>query len=99
LGGDEFVVVASGLRSVQEAHDLGIGLVSAFDVPFELKQQTVTVGLTIGYAIAPDDAQDTTALLRLADAAMYEGKQAGKHCLRRAAPNTAAKPRESVNTI
>ncbi|MGL4577206.1 MAG: diguanylate cyclase domain-containing protein [Burkholderiaceae bacterium] len=84
LGGDEFVVVASALRTEQQAHELGTALLNAFDVPFALKQHSVQVGLTIGYAIAPSDSADTTALLQLADAAMYEGKQAGKHCLRRA---------------
>jgi diguanylate cyclase (GGDEF)-like protein len=84
LGGDEFVVVASTLRNEQQAHELGTALLTAFDAPFALKQYSIQVGLTIGYAIAPSDSADTTALLQLADAAMYEGKQAGKHCLRRA---------------
>ena len=41
------------------------------------------VGLTIGYAIAPDDSSDAVGLLKLADAAMYSCKQGGKFCLRR----------------
>ena len=40
------------------------------------------MGLTIGYALAPEDGTDAMGLLRLADAAMYSGKQAGKFCLR-----------------
>ncbi|WP_366626731.1 hypothetical protein [Acidovorax sp. 28-64-14] len=39
--------------------------------------------MTIGYALAPHDGSDAMGLLRLADAAMYSGKQAGKFCLRR----------------
>jgi GGDEF domain-containing protein len=36
------------------------------------------LGLTIGYALAPTDSSDAVGLLKLADAAMYTGKQGGK---------------------
>ena len=35
------------------------------------------------YALAPLDGHDAASLLKRADAAMYAGKQAGKHTLRR----------------
>lgn len=83
LGGDEFVVVAQ-LHSAQQAHDLGQKLLEAFRQPFNVGAHVqVTVGLTIGYAVAPQDGTDGMELLRLADAAMYAGKQSGKFCLRR----------------
>ncbi len=41
------------------------------------------MGLTVGYALAPLDGHDADSLLKRADAAMYAGKQAGKHALRR----------------
>lgn len=83
LGGDEFVVMAAQLHSVQQAQDLGLKLLEAFRSPFSLKNAQVEVGLTIGYAIAPHDSSDAIGLLKLADAAMYSGKQRGKFCLRR----------------
>ena len=83
LGGDEFVVLANGLRSAAQASDLGNQLLALFDAPITLKQQQVRIGLTIGYAMAPLDGKEATAILKLADAAMYEGKQSGKRCLRR----------------
>jgi predicted signal transduction protein with EAL and GGDEF domain len=46
----------------------------------------VHVGLTIGYAIAPFDGTESAELLKRADAAMYNGKQSGKFCLRRHTP-------------
>jgi len=83
LGGDEFVVMAGHLGSSQQAQELGLKLLEAFRTPFSLGDLQVEVGLTIGYAIAPDDSNDALGLLKLADAAMYSGKQGGKFCLRR----------------
>lgn len=83
LGGDEFVVMTHHLSEPEQAHDLGMKLLNAFDAPFALGELQIRVGLTIGYAIAPHDSSDAVGLLKLADAAMYSGKQAGKFCLRR----------------
>ena len=83
LGGDEFVVMTGQLASAQQAQELGHKLLDAFRTPFSLGNLQVQVGLTIGYAIAPDDSNDALSLLKLADAAMYSGKQGGKFCLRR----------------
>ncbi|WP_422845887.1 diguanylate cyclase domain-containing protein [Acidovorax sp. M2(2025)] len=83
LGGDEFVVMTGQLGSPQQAHDLGNKLLEAFRTPFSLGDLKIEVGLTIGYAISPHDSNDAVGLLKLADAAMYSGKQGGKFCLRR----------------
>ncbi|NUN61341.1 MAG: GGDEF domain-containing protein [Burkholderiaceae bacterium] len=78
LGGDEFVVVTDQLTSPQQAHEMGQKLLEAFHAPFALQTHTIQVGLTIGYALAPTDSNDAVGLLKLADAAMYTGKQGGK---------------------
>jgi diguanylate cyclase (GGDEF)-like protein len=83
LGGDEFVVMTSGLGAPQQAQDLGQKLLEAFRPPFVLGDIEVSVGITIGYAIAPHDGSDPGTLLKRADAAMYSGKQSGKFCVRR----------------
>jgi diguanylate cyclase len=83
LGGDEFVVMANGLHSEKQARELGHKLLDAFRMPFSLTQHTCTVGITIGYALAPADSNDALGLLKNADAAMYIGKQNGKNCVRR----------------
>ncbi len=89
LGGDEFVVVASGLGGDVDAEALGRKLLGSCDEPFIAGGQSCRVQLTIGYALAPLDGQTAACLLRCADAAMYAGKQAGRHCLRRGEPNPA----------
>jgi hypothetical protein len=64
----------------------------AFDEPFDLDGKACHVGLTVGYALAPDDGREAPVLLRAADAAMYAGKQAGKGRARRAGQPIAAEP-------
>lgn len=83
LGGDEFVVMSSGLHSVQQARELGEKILKAFNDPFALSEKVCRIGITIGYALAPLDGTDAISLLKRADAAMYAGKNEGKHCVRR----------------
>ncbi len=82
-GGDEFIVLAPHLTRPEQAREIGEGLLQAFKEPFMLRQLRVNVGLTIGYVLAPFDGSDVRELINKADAAMYKGKQAGKHCLLR----------------
>jgi diguanylate cyclase len=83
VGGDEFVVIGAGMRRDADAQGLGQKLLDAFRQPFDVAGQRCSVGLTVGYALAPHDGSDAATLLKRADAAMYAGKQAGRHCLRR----------------
>jgi diguanylate cyclase (GGDEF)-like protein len=77
LGGDEFVVVAFGLADNADAHALGHKLMAAFRDPFDAGGIECRVGVSIGYAVAPEHGQAGVTLMRCADVAMVEGKQAG----------------------
>jgi diguanylate cyclase (GGDEF)-like protein len=79
FGGDEFVVMAERLPDERQAHELGVKLLEAFRTPFSIASATCSVSATVGYAIAPLDGADATALLKAADASMYAGKQEGKN--------------------
>ena len=83
LGGDEFVIMAPGIPSETGAMALGRKLLAAFDQPFFVGSSACQVGLTIGFALAPHDGNQADDLLKRADAAMYAGKQAGRHTVRR----------------
>jgi diguanylate cyclase len=96
LGGDEFVLVASGLRTEADAEALAGKLLKAIRVPFDVGDGRVAhVGLTLGYVLVPEDGRELDALLKRADAAMYEGKQAGKNCARRWRANPGALAEQS----
>jgi diguanylate cyclase (GGDEF)-like protein len=78
LGGDEFVVLARGLGHDEAARALGEKLVAAFRAPLDALGYRCTIGLTVGYALAPQDGTTSESLLKRADQAMYAGKQAGR---------------------
>lgn len=89
LGGDEFVVLAQSIADEAVAWHLGEKLVEAFEQPFELQEgHACRVGLTVGFALAPQDGVQAADLLKRADAAMYTGKQAGKGTVRRGGAST-----------
>ena len=91
LGGDEFVVVVHKISDDASAQAIGGQLLSAMDRPFAVAGTLARVGATVGYALAPGDAHDLSNLLRYADAAMYQGKNAGRNRVLRggAAPQPA----------
>lgn len=84
IGGDEFVVMVGGLGDAASAHRYGDCLLQATRAPIAVQGESCTVGVTIGYALAPVDGGEIDLLLARADQAMYAGKQAGKLQVRRA---------------
>ncbi|MCB1997835.1 MAG: GGDEF domain-containing protein [Burkholderiaceae bacterium] len=90
MGGDEFLVVADGLRNEEQAQALAEHLLQAFAAPFDAAGHRCQVGLTAGYVLAAAGSGDAQALLRAADGAMFEGKRAGKGRVLRATLATNA---------
>ncbi len=78
VGGDEFVVVIQDLPANAEMAHLGDvldRLHTAADHPFALVPgQEIRIEMSLGLALFPSDAQTPDALLRQADAAMYQSK-------------------------
>ena len=73
-GGDEFTIVAEGADQIG-AQALLAELKVAFSVPFKLEDKLLPVGLSIGFAIYPEDGHTGDELLAAADAAMYAAKR------------------------
>ncbi len=73
-GGDEFTVV-SEIATAQGAQILAAGLESALLLPLKVEGKIVRTGLSVGYAIFPDDATDPVELCAAADRAMYASKR------------------------
>ena len=78
VGGDEFVVVLEGLEPERLSSQLQAALDRlhlAVENPFDLGEgRSASIGMTLGLALYPRDAEEPDSLLRLADAAMYQIK-------------------------
>jgi diguanylate cyclase (GGDEF)-like protein len=73
-GGDEFTVV-SEVTSADGAQTLASALQSALIAPLKVDHALVRTGVSVGYALYPDDATDPDELCAAADRAMYAAKR------------------------
>ena len=78
LGGDEFAILLTDLADVDEAVSVATKLLTSLQASYQLQDQDVYSSGSLGLAFYPDDAQDSDTLLRYADMAMYQAKQAGR---------------------
>ena len=78
LGGDEFALILMMPEGRQDAAVVATKIQTALLEPFCLDGRDVIVTASIGIALHPDDATDTETLLKCADTAMYQAKQAGR---------------------
>ena len=76
LGGDEFAVLVEDLLNDGDAARVADRLVDALSLPFSIRGKDVTIGASIGIAIA-GSGDSVAELLRNADVAMYKAKSAG----------------------
>ena len=80
FGGDEFAILLRGIRSPQEATATAQRVSEVLRDPFVLQGRRTVVSVSIGVALpATHEDASVTALLRDADAAMYQAKRSGKN--------------------
>jgi diguanylate cyclase (GGDEF)-like protein len=79
LGGDEFVVLLENVDTREDLRLVAQKILSAVREPCEIKGRKVSVSVSIGAAMAPDEAESVDDILRIADEEMYKAKRAGKN--------------------
>jgi diguanylate cyclase (GGDEF)-like protein len=81
-GGDEFVVLQSGIAGSAQAKDFAQRIVAALTTPVQFKEHEIRATVSIGVALAPQDGDAPERLLKSADLAMYKAKAEGRDCIR-----------------
>ena len=76
LGGDEFAVIQPGAGPA-EARRLACGIVAALAEPFRIGGISVRTGGSLGFVLAPTQAETPERALQHADIAMYAAKGEG----------------------
>lgn len=79
LGGDEFIIVLSQIKTKQDASIIAQKVIRAFEQPFEIYDQAVFITISIGISLYPSDTLDAENLIKKADIAMYRSKKSGKN--------------------
>ncbi len=81
-GGDEFVVILPDLDRPEHARLVGDKILAELARPIEIGGQDIHVTPSIGISHYPNDATDVQQLLKQADNAMYQAKDAGRNTIR-----------------
>lgn len=82
LGGDEFVLLLTNLVDTEEYKCVLERVMESIRTPILIDESNqVSVGVSIGVTLFPEDNVDADTLLRHADQAMYHAKNAGRNCV------------------
>lgn len=78
LGGDEFAVIMNNPTDTKSALQYAQAVADLIRDPIDIEGAVVNISSSIGVSMFPEHAQNFDALVKGADAAMYQAKQAGK---------------------
>ena len=81
LGGDEFLILVDSIREARGAQAIARKIIRTVGLPIPLPGgQEATVGASVGIVLRPrNDPRNRGELLKHADLAMYQAKQAGRN--------------------
>ncbi|WEF31404.1 EAL domain-containing protein [Pseudoduganella chitinolytica] len=82
LGGDEFGLILTMTRDQHDAVLVANEVRDALRAPFQLGEHQATLTASIGIAVYPDDAGDPETLVKYANTAMTQAKEAGSDAYR-----------------
>lgn len=77
-GGDEFVVLLKGVTVVEDVIAMEEKIRRVVEEPVQLEHGAASVGVSIGWAMFPEDGEDVDALLKIADKRMFDTKKTRK---------------------
>ena len=82
IGGDEFVVILEQVNEQGDIEPIAKKILDGIREPITFNGSDCSVGGSIGIAVSPDHAANVDDLIKAADDAMYEVKQAGRNSFR-----------------
>ncbi|PPD35774.1 MAG: diguanylate cyclase [Methylomonas sp.] len=86
IGGDEFVLVLLDIKEGSECQTVLNRILARVAENTVLAGHSVSVSVSLGFTLYPDDLSDAETLIRHADQAMYVAKQRGKNRYQRFDP-------------
>lgn len=78
-GGEEFTLIIGRLSSRENAKKVCSALLNLFKDPLTLPDRELSLTVSIGVAMYPDDGTDSKTLRKRSDQALYEAKRTGRN--------------------
>ncbi|MCW8906849.1 MAG: EAL domain-containing protein [Sedimenticola sp.] len=78
IGGDEFVIVLTGLKDVDRVSDLAGHIIEQLSLPYRVEDHIFDSSPSIGISVYPEDGKSIDELLKNSDIAMYHAKDQGR---------------------
>jgi diguanylate cyclase (GGDEF)-like protein len=78
IGGDEFILIQTGIRHWSDAEVLADRLVAAIGQNFDVDGHLISISASIGIAFAPEHGGTPDELMAKSDVALYEVKGRGR---------------------
>jgi diguanylate cyclase (GGDEF)-like protein/PAS domain S-box-containing protein len=82
IGGDEFLVILSGVPATSVVERIAAKLIEETSKVVCVEGHDFNLGLSIGIALYPVNGSDADELIQAADKAMYQAKKNGRNCFR-----------------
>ena len=80
VGGDEFAIIIPNITSLSDAKNNADGLIKEISRASTLGELDLYISGSVGISIYPEDGEESEALLRNAEIAMYHGKSVSRGC-------------------
>jgi diguanylate cyclase (GGDEF)-like protein/PAS domain S-box-containing protein len=90
-GGDEFTVLLPGIEHPADVVPIARRIRETMKRPITTDERTVSLNVSIGAALFPQDGADIDTLLKNADAALYHAKELGRDRLEFFTPKLASR--------
>lgn len=78
IEGDEFVILIYEFKDIKEIEEVCYKIREYLKEPFEIMDNEIFIGISLGVAVFPDDSSDPDELLKFCNLAMYKSKRKGK---------------------
>jgi diguanylate cyclase (GGDEF)-like protein/PAS domain S-box-containing protein len=82
IGGDEFLIVLTGLKDATDAAVAAERLMDAIVGEYSIQGQALHLTCSLGISIFPEQGTDTETLIKNADTAMFNAKESGRNGFR-----------------
>lgn len=79
MGGDEFTILMPLIDSVEQAYELARSVIEELSCSYVIDNHEMYITASIGISFYPDDALESTVILKHADSALYNAKANGRN--------------------